>query len=174
MGYSQQYQRARAKAHAVTRRCRRWEQYYETSDQDTENLCLRCLHDREFEQRVAEWFLKSPFARFELYSIFDEGRVRVILNGGRDWVEFEKEHPVHRGDTAEEDPRAHGRCVKAGSQLATPSQQRICFRPGLDARLFLAADELLSDTPVFPIGCPKRGCGEKTAVWFRDLPEVAD
>ena len=49
MGYSQQYQRGRAKAHAVTRRCRRCEQYYETSDQDTENLCLRCLHDREFE-----------------------------------------------------------------------------------------------------------------------------
>ena len=95
MGYSQQYQRGRAKAHAVTRRCRRCEQYYETSDQDTENLCLRCLPDREFEQRVAEWFLKSPFARFELYSIFDEGRVRVILNGGRDWVEFEKEHPVY-------------------------------------------------------------------------------
>ena len=95
MGYSQQYQRARAKAHAVTRRCRRCDQYYETSDQNTENLCLRCLHDREFEQRVAEWFLKSPFARFELYSIFDEGRVRVILNGGRDWVEFEKEHPVY-------------------------------------------------------------------------------
>ena len=40
-------------------------------------------------------FLKNPFARFEVYSIFDEDRVRVILNGGRDWVEFEKEHPVY-------------------------------------------------------------------------------
>jgi hypothetical protein len=64
-------------------------------DQDSANLCLRCLHDRDFEQRVAEWFLKSPLARFEVYSIFDEDRVRVILNGGRDWVEFEKEHPVY-------------------------------------------------------------------------------
>jgi hypothetical protein len=44
---------------------------------------------------VAAWFLKNPFARFEVYSIFDEDRVRVILNGGRDWVEFEKEHPVY-------------------------------------------------------------------------------
>jgi hypothetical protein len=79
----------------VTCRCRRCGQYFETPDQDSENLCLHCLHDREFEQRVAEWFLKTPFARFEVYSIFDEVRVRVILDGGRDWVEFEKEHPVY-------------------------------------------------------------------------------
>ncbi len=89
------YQRASAKAHAVTRRCRRCEQHYETLEQDCDNLCLHCLHDRDFEQRVSEWFLKNPFARFELYSIFDEDRVRVILDGGRDWVEFEKEHPVY-------------------------------------------------------------------------------
>ena len=95
MRNSQRYQRARAKAHVVTRRCRRCEQHYETLDQDSDNLCLRCLHDRDFEQRVAEWFLKNAFARFEVYSIFDEDRVRVILNGGRDWVEFEKEHPVY-------------------------------------------------------------------------------
>ncbi len=91
MRYTRRYQRV----HAMTRRCRRCEQHYETSDQDSDNLCLRCLHDREFEQRVAGWFLKNPFARFEVYSIFDEDRVRVILNGGRDWVEFEKEHPVY-------------------------------------------------------------------------------
>ena len=91
----QRYQCASAKAHAVTRRCRRCEQQYETLDQDPDNLCLRCLHDRDFEQRVAEWFLKNPFARFEVYSIFDEHRVRVILIGGRDWVDFEKEHPVY-------------------------------------------------------------------------------
>ena len=95
MRYWQRYQSAWRKAHAVTRLCRRCGQRYETLDQDCENLCLRCLHDREFEQRVAEWFLKSPFALFELYSIFDEVRVRVILNGGGDWVEFEKEHPVY-------------------------------------------------------------------------------
>jgi hypothetical protein len=95
MRYSQRYQRASAKSHVVTRLCRRCEQHYGTSDQDCEHLCLRCLHDRNFEQRVAEWFLKNPFARFELYSIFDEHRVRVILNGGRDWVEFEKEHAVY-------------------------------------------------------------------------------
>ena len=95
MRYSQRYQCTSAQAHAVTRRCRRCEQQYETLDQDPDNLCLRCLHDRDFERRVAEWFLKNPFARFEVYSIFDEHRVRVILNGGRDWVEFEKEHPVY-------------------------------------------------------------------------------
>ena len=95
MRYSQRYQRARAKVHAVTRRCRRCGQHCETSDQDCENLCPHCLHDRDFEQRVAEWFLKNPFARFEVYSIFDEDRVRVILNGGRDWVDFEKDHPVY-------------------------------------------------------------------------------
>jgi hypothetical protein len=95
MGYSQRYQRARAKAHAVTRRCRRCQQHYETLEQDSDNLCLRCLHDQDFEHRVADWFLKNPFARFQLYSIFDEDRVRVILNGGRDWVEFEREHPVY-------------------------------------------------------------------------------
>src|SRR6516225_5636902 len=44
MGYSQRYQRARAKAHAVTRRCRRCQQHYETLEQDSDNLCLRCLH----------------------------------------------------------------------------------------------------------------------------------
>jgi hypothetical protein len=44
---------------------------------------------------VTNWFLKNPFARFELYSIFDEDRVRVILNGGRDWMEFEKPHAVY-------------------------------------------------------------------------------
>jgi hypothetical protein len=95
MRYSQRYQPACAKAHAVTRRCRRCEEHYETSDQDCENLCLCCLHDRDFEQRVAEWFLKNPFSRFEVYSILDENRVRVILNGGLDWVDFEKEHPVY-------------------------------------------------------------------------------
>jgi hypothetical protein len=95
MSYSQRYQHASAKAYVVTRRCRRCEQQYETSDQDPDSLCLRCLHDRDFERRIAEWFLKNPFARFEVYSIFDERRVRVILNGGRDWVEFEKEHAVY-------------------------------------------------------------------------------
>ena len=95
MRYSQRYQCTSAKAHAVTRRCRRCEQQYETLDEDPDNLCLCCLHDRDFEQRVAGWFLRTPFARFELYSMFDEHRVRVILNGGRDWVEFEKEHPVY-------------------------------------------------------------------------------
>jgi hypothetical protein len=44
---------------------------------------------------LADWFLKNPFARVEVYSIFDEHRVRVILNGGRDWMEFEKPHPVY-------------------------------------------------------------------------------
>jgi hypothetical protein len=44
---------------------------------------------------VADWFLKNPFAPFEVYSIFDEHGVRVILNGDRDWVEFENEHPVY-------------------------------------------------------------------------------
>jgi hypothetical protein len=95
MRYSQRYQHASAKAYVVTRRCRRCEQQYETSDQDPDNLCLRCLRDGEFEQRVAEWFLRNPFARFEVYSIFDEDGVRVILNGGRDWVDFEKQHPVY-------------------------------------------------------------------------------
>jgi len=95
MRYWRRYQRASAKAHAVARRCRRCEQHYETCLQDSENLCLRCLHDRDFELRVAEWFLKNPLARFEVYSIFDEGRVRVILNGGQDWVDFEKERPVY-------------------------------------------------------------------------------
>jgi len=80
MRYWQRYQSAWRKGHAVTRRCRRCEQHYETLDQDSDNLCLRCLHDRDFEQRVAEWFLKNAFARFEVYSIFDEDRVRVILN----------------------------------------------------------------------------------------------
>jgi hypothetical protein len=95
MHYSQRHQHASPKAYVVTRRCRRCEQHYETSDQDCENLCPHCLHDRDFEQRVAEWFLKTPFARFEVYSIFEEDRVRVILNGGRDWVEFDKEAPVY-------------------------------------------------------------------------------
>jgi len=95
MRYSQRYQRASAKAHAVIRLCRRCQQHYRTLEQDSDNLCLRCLQDGGFEQRVAEWFLKNPFARFEVYSIFDEDRVRVILNGGRDWVEFQKEHPVY-------------------------------------------------------------------------------
>jgi hypothetical protein len=95
MGHSQRYQRARAKAHAVMRSCRRCRHHYETSEQDSDNLCPRCLHDGDFEQRVAQWFLKNPFARFEVYTIFDEHRVRVILNGGRDWVDFEKEHPVY-------------------------------------------------------------------------------
>jgi len=40
-------------------------------------------------------FLRNALARFEVYSIFDEDRVRVILNGGRDWVDFEKGHPVY-------------------------------------------------------------------------------
>jgi hypothetical protein len=44
---------------------------------------------------VGDWFLKNPFAPFEVYSIFDEHRVRLILNGGRDWMEFEKPHPVY-------------------------------------------------------------------------------
>jgi hypothetical protein len=67
----------------VTRRCRRCEQQYETSDQDPDNLCLRCLHDGELEQRVAEWFLRNPLAKFEVYTtICDDRTAQVFLNDG--------------------------------------------------------------------------------------------
>ena len=96
MRYSQRYHHASAKAYVVTRRCRRCEQQYETSDQDPDNLCLRCLHDGEFEQRVAEWFLRNPFAQFEVYTtICDVRTARVFLKGGHDWVEYEDPHPVY-------------------------------------------------------------------------------
>ncbi len=95
MRYSANYHRRSVPAQTVTRRCRRCKQYYQTAREDPDNLCLRCGHNKDFEQRVADWFLKNPFARFEVYAIFDEHRVRVILNDGRDWLEFEKEHPVY-------------------------------------------------------------------------------
>lgn len=92
MRYSQRCQRGSAKVH----RCRRCEQYYETSDQDSEHLCLRCLHDQEFEERVAEWFLRNRFARFEVYTtVCDDRTARVFLTDGHDWVEYEDPHPVY-------------------------------------------------------------------------------
>ena len=96
MRYSQRYQHASARAYVVTRRCRRCEEHYETSDQDCENLCLRCLHDQDFEERVAAWFLRNPRARFEVYTtICDDRTARVFLKGGHDWVEYEDPHPVY-------------------------------------------------------------------------------
>ena len=96
MRYSQRYQHASARAYVVTRRCQRCEEHYETSDQDCENLCLRCLHDQDFEERVAAWFLRNPCARFEVYAtICDDRTTRVFLKGGHDWVEYEDPHPVY-------------------------------------------------------------------------------
>jgi hypothetical protein len=95
MRYPAKYHRRSVAAHTVTRRCRRCQQCYRTAVADPENLCVYCCHNTDFEERVADWFLKNPFAHFEVYSIFDEHRVRVMLSGGRDWIEFEKEHPVY-------------------------------------------------------------------------------
>jgi hypothetical protein len=94
MGYSMSYHERSEAAHRVTRRCRRCRQNYPASDQDPNDLCLRCAHNKDFEQRVAEWFLRNPFASFEVFALFDERRVRVILNSGKDWVEFDEQHPV--------------------------------------------------------------------------------
>ena len=80
----------------VTRRCRRCEQPYRTSDQDPDSLCLDCLHNENFEKEVAAWFLKNPFAPFEVYTtICDERMVRVLLKETHDWVEYEDPHPVY-------------------------------------------------------------------------------
>jgi hypothetical protein len=95
MRYSANHHRRSEAAYTVTRRCRRCRQGYRTAVADPDDLCPHCCHNEDFAQRVADWFLKNPFACFEVYSIFDEHRVRVILNGGRDWMEFEKPHPVY-------------------------------------------------------------------------------
>ena len=95
MRYIANHGRRSDAAYTVARRCRRCQQGYRTAVADPDDLCLHCCHNEDFEQRVADWFLKNPFACFEVYSIFDEHRVRVILNGGRDWMEFEKPHPVY-------------------------------------------------------------------------------
>jgi len=95
MRYSANNHRRSDAAYTVARRCRRCQQGYRTAVADPDDLCPRCCHYEDFEQRVADWFLKNPFACFEVYSIFDEQRVRVILNGGRDWMEFEEPHPVY-------------------------------------------------------------------------------
>lgn len=95
MRYAANYHRRSVAAHTVIRRCRRCEEHYPTADGDPDNLCPRCCHDKDFEQRVAAWFVTNPFAAFEIYSIFDDERVRVMLNGGRDWVEFPRPHPVY-------------------------------------------------------------------------------
>ena len=95
MRYSAKNYRRSDAAYTVTRRCRRCQQGYRTVVADPDDLCPHCCHNEDFEQRVGDWFLKNPFACFEVYSIFDEHRVRVILNGGRDWMEFEKPHPVY-------------------------------------------------------------------------------
>jgi hypothetical protein len=95
MLYSPIYHERSVEAHTVTRRCRRCQQGYRTAAADPNDLCPECSHNEDFEQRVTAWFLKNPFAPFEVYSIFEAHRVRVILNGGRDWVEFEEEHPVY-------------------------------------------------------------------------------
>jgi len=95
MRYSANNHRRSVAAHTVTRRCRRCQQYHRTAVADPGDLCPHCCQNKDFERRVADWFLKNPFAPFEVYSIFDDHGVRVILNGGRDWVEFENEHRVH-------------------------------------------------------------------------------
>jgi len=95
MRYSANNHRRSDAAHTVTRRCRRCQQGYSTAVADPDDLCPHCCNNEDFEQRVADWFLKNPFARFEVYTIFDEDRLRVILNGGRDWMEFEKPHAVY-------------------------------------------------------------------------------
>ena len=95
MRYFANYGRRSDAAYTVARRCRRCRQGYRTAVADPDDLCPHCCHNEGFAQRVEDWFLKNPFAPFEVYSIFDQHRVRVILNGGRDWMEFEKPHPVY-------------------------------------------------------------------------------
>ena len=85
-----------AAAHEITRRCRRCEQYYETVDQDPDNLCLHCLRNKGFEKQIADWFLKNPFVPFEVYTtVCDERMARVLLRERRDWVEYENPDPVY-------------------------------------------------------------------------------
>ena len=95
MRYSAKNYRRSDAAYTVRRRCRRCQQGYRTAVADPDDLCPHCCHNEDFEQRVGDWFLKNPFAPFDVYSIFDEHRVRVILNDGQDWMEFAKPHPAY-------------------------------------------------------------------------------
>ena len=59
-------------------------------------LCPTRLHDGEFEQRVAEWFLRNPLAKVEVYTtICDDQTAPVLLKDGGDWVEYQDPHPVY-------------------------------------------------------------------------------
>ena len=96
MHHWRRHSRSSPAVREVTRRCRRCEQPYRTSDQDPDSLCLDCLHNENFEKEVAAWFLKNPFAPFEVYTtICDERMVRVLLKERHDWVEYEDPHPVY-------------------------------------------------------------------------------
>lgn len=93
---SLRHSRSSAAAREVTRRCRRCEEHYPTCEQDPDSLCLRCLQNKEFERQVAEWFIKNPFAPFEVYTtICDDRMARVLLKERHDWVEYEDPHPVY-------------------------------------------------------------------------------
>src|SRR5262245_2895908 len=95
MRYSANNHRRSVDVYTATRHCRRCKQRYRTAVADPDDLCPHCCHNKDFERRVADWFLKNPFALFEVYSIFDEHGVRVVLNAGRHRVEFENEHRVY-------------------------------------------------------------------------------
>jgi len=108
MGHSMSYHQRSEAAHSTTRRCRRCGQNYSASDQDPNDLCLHCAQNKDFERRVAEWFIRNPFAPFEVSTLFQERRVRVILNGGKDWVEFDEENPAYVEALRRQQPRATG------------------------------------------------------------------
>ena len=65
MRYSQRYQHAPAKAYVVTRRCRRCEQHYETSDQDPDTYaCAACtMGSSNSASRSGSYGIRSPSSK---------------------------------------------------------------------------------------------------------------
>ena len=61
MRYSPNHHGRSVAAHTVTRRCRRCRRCYRTAVADPDDLCAHCCHNKDFDQRVANWFLKNPF-----------------------------------------------------------------------------------------------------------------
>ena len=119
MRHWRKYSQSSVAVHEITRRCRRCERSYLTSDQDPNNLCLDCLHNKNFEKQVAEWFLKNPFAPFEVYtSVCDDRMARVFLKERQDWVEYEDPHPVYL-----EAVRRHARLAGEKSPLGSGRQK---------------------------------------------------
>lgn len=170
MRHSPNYHERSEAAHRVARRCRRCGHNYSASDQDPNDLCLCCAHDKDFERRVAEWFIRNPFAAFEVFTHFDERRVRVILTTGRTGLNSTSStpHTPRRcgGDNRERQAEAQVALIGPGELVS----ERLAVQASGGSRI---APSIRSDGVLLPGGMQSRRLGKEVSGDRADASQAA-